>query len=60
MVGEFGDKKPRKRADARVGHQTAFGDKEQGSVLMHAQVIKLRLVTKYNIKVINKFWKRGC
>ena len=46
MVGEFGDKKPRKRADARVGHQTSFGDKEQGSVLMHAQVIKLRLVTK--------------
>jgi len=26
----------RKRADARAGHQTSFGDKEQGSVLMHA------------------------
>ena len=43
-----------------AGHQTLFGDKEQGSVLMHAQVIKPRLVTKYNIKVINEFWKRGC
>ena len=29
--------------------------RNQGSVLMHAQVIKLRLVTKYNIKVINEF-----
>ena len=37
-----------------------FGDKKQGRVLMHAQVIKLRLVTKYNIIVINEFWKRGC
>lgn len=37
-----------------------FGDKEQGSVLMHAQVIKLRLVTIYNIKVINELRKMGC
>ena len=43
-----------------AGHQTAFGDKEQGSVLMHAQVIKLRLVTKYNIKVINELREMGC
>ena len=37
-----------------------FGDKKQGSVLMHAQVIKLRLVTIYNIKVINEFNKIDC
>ena len=38
--------KIRKSADARAGHQPKAGDKEKGSVLMHAQVISQRLVTE--------------